>query len=149
MRDRLRYFMKLSPEQRKVLTAYESAKRSYVRATLKLKAMGIDKHGHIIDVKEPIDPDWIITLVNNRFKTDISKKNRNRNIAYPRHIARYLLRHHTSLSLTEIGQLTTGADHSTVCNSIKDVINWFDTQDPWAHHVTELENIIDPKTPQP
>ncbi len=135
--------MRLSHEQKKAIKLYLTAKRFLERAKIKLAAMGVTEDGQAyIEHKDPIDPDWIIDLVNNKFKTDISRKTRQRGVAYPRHIARYLLRHYTSLSMVDIGQITTGADHTTVCHSVENVKNWFETGDDWANHVRELEQII-------
>lgn len=46
-------------------------------------------------------------------------KTRKREYAYCRHMERYFLRQYTTLSLKSIGQRSSGADHSSIINSIK------------------------------
>ena len=49
----------------------------------------------------------------------IASASRARDITYARHIAMYLLRHHGSRPLTEIGKLLGGRDHSTVLHACR------------------------------
>ncbi|MCH8025235.1 MAG: chromosomal replication initiator protein DnaA [Chloroflexi bacterium] len=49
----------------------------------------------------------------------IASASRARDITYARHIAMYLLRHHGSRPLSEIGQLLGGRDHSTVLHACR------------------------------
>ena len=49
----------------------------------------------------------------------IASASRARDITYARHIAMYLLRHHGSRPLAEIGKLLGGRDHSTVLHACR------------------------------
>lgn len=49
--------------------------------------------------------------------SDLSSKRRTRNLSFPRHIAMYLCRKHTTASYPEIGQLFGGRDHSSVIHA--------------------------------
>ncbi len=74
--------------------------------------------------KTKISPDLIMKIVASFFQTKISDLKSNRKhkvITYPRQIAMYLMRRHTSLSLPEIGQKFGGKDHSTVIHAIKKI----------------------------
>ena len=53
-------------------------------------------------------------------ESDLRGKSRKKTIANPRHIAIYLIRKHTELSLSEIGKLF-GRDHSTIISSCKKI----------------------------
>ncbi|GHU12657.1 chromosomal replication initiator protein DnaA [Spirochaetia bacterium] len=56
---------------------------------------------------------------------DLKGKKRTQNIAYPRHLAMYIIRETTEYTTTEIGQEFGGRDHSTVmhaCQKIEDRI---------------------------
>lgn len=49
--------------------------------------------------------------------SDMVSKRRNKNLAFPRHIAMYLCRKHTAYSYPEIGQSFGGRDHSSVIHA--------------------------------
>lgn len=74
--------------------------------------------------------------------------NRGREIVYPRHIAKHLLKKFTTLSLKQIGtnfksqrrKFKKYQDHTTVLHSLKTVKNWYDTHDEWADHVNKIIN---------
>jgi len=60
---------------------------------------------------------YIIDTICSRFsisRDQLTGRSRTRDITYPRHLAMYLLRELGSCSLTQIGQLLGGRDHSTV-----------------------------------
>ena len=73
--------------------------------------------------------------------TEIKKKSNTKTIAFPRQVAMYLLRHHTDLSLPEIGKLFGDKHHSTVMHSI-DRIQKMRTEDPSMDRV--LNNLSAP-----
>ena len=67
-------------------------------------------------------PQQIIDIVCRHFavsQQQIAGASRSRDITYARHIAMYLLRHHGSRPLTEIGKLLGGRDHSTVLHACR------------------------------
>ncbi len=49
--------------------------------------------------------------------SDMKTKKRTRQVAYPRHVAMYLAREMTDLTLPEIGAHFGGRDHSTVIHA--------------------------------
>lgn len=64
-----------------------------------------------------VDPAQIISTVANHFnllESDLTGPSRSRQIVRARHIAMFLLREETSLSLPQIGRMLGGRDHTTV-----------------------------------
>ncbi|MBI3252437.1 MAG: chromosomal replication initiator protein DnaA [Candidatus Omnitrophica bacterium] len=53
--------------------------------------------------------------------SDMTAKRRSRNVVYPRHIAMYLSREMTSLSLPEIGEQFGGRDHTTILHAYEKI----------------------------
>jgi len=76
---------------------------------------------HYIDPEpDAMTPERIIAMVAERYGVTaeaISGKRRTRKIAAPRHVAMYMMRQLTDLSLTEIGRCFGGRDHSTVLHA--------------------------------
>ena len=67
-----------------------------------------------------ITVDKIKDIVASEFRlkiSDLSSKRRTRNLSFPRHIAMYLCRKHTTSSYPEIGALFGGRDHSSVIHA--------------------------------
>jgi chromosomal replication initiator protein len=67
--------------------------------------------------KKIITPELIIDVVAEHYNitpSDIYSKDKSRSISYPRQIVMYLCRRLTELSVTEIGKVLGGRDHSTV-----------------------------------
>ena len=66
--------------------------------------------------KKIITPELIVDVVAEHYiiSSDIYSKNKSRSISYPRQIVMYLCRKLTELSVTEIGKVLGGRDHSTV-----------------------------------
>jgi len=67
--------------------------------------------------KKIITPELIVDVVAEHYNitsSDIYSKNKSRSISYPRQIVMYLCRKLTELSVTEIGKVLGGRDHSTV-----------------------------------
>ena len=52
---------------------------------------------------------------------DLLSQRRTKNLAFPRHVAMYLSKELTQLTLTEIGQFFGGRDHSTVLHAINKI----------------------------
>ena len=50
--------------------------------------------------------------------SNMKTKKRTRQVAYPRHVAMYLAREMTDLTLPEIGEYFGGRDHSTVIHAV-------------------------------
>ncbi len=79
----------------------------------------------IVETQKKITVDLIQRKVAEYFEirpSDMTAKRRSKNVVYPRHIAMYLCREMTGLSLPEIGDHFGGRDHTTVlhaCDKIK------------------------------
>ncbi len=74
------------------------------------------------DPEIQITPESIRSTVASHYKTDVEtlqSRRRDRNTATARHVAIYLTREMTSLSLPQIGGLYGDRDHTTVLNSIE------------------------------
>jgi chromosomal replication initiator protein len=66
----------------------------------------------------------IIDLVCEQYNVrlnDLLSQRRTKNLAYPRHVAMYLTKELTQLTLTEIGSFFGGRDHSTVLHAINKI----------------------------
>ena len=70
---------------------------------------------------------------------DLNSLKRSRNIAKPRHVAMYLARKHTSLSLPEIGRNFGGKDHTSVMHAVKKIEENFKTDLSFQSKFRDLE----------
>ncbi|MEN8190016.1 MAG: chromosomal replication initiator protein DnaA [Thermodesulfobacteriota bacterium] len=78
----------------------------------------------IVDIVRQLSPDLITEFVSKQFQIsvkDMQSKSRKKIITFPRQVAMFLSRKHTSESLADIGKLFN-RDHATVLHSIK-VVN--------------------------
>lgn len=76
------------------------------------------------DEEKPITAEEIMRTVSDYYKVrvkDLKAKDNRREIALPRHVAIYLTKELTSLSLPEIGRRFGGKHHSTIIHSIKKI----------------------------
>lgn len=71
-----------------------------------------------------VNTEYILSVVANYFNVtsdEILSSKRTQEIAYARHIAMYLIREFTNLSLPKIGKELGGRNHATILNGIKNV----------------------------
>ena len=73
--------------------------------------------------------------------TDMSSKNRSKQIAYPRQIAMYLCRQLTDLSLIKIAN-SFERDHSTVMHGVDKISKDMTSDDSFKDEINELISII-------
>ncbi|MBI3315403.1 MAG: chromosomal replication initiator protein DnaA, partial [Candidatus Omnitrophica bacterium] len=79
----------------------------------------------IVETQKKITVDLIQRKVAEYFEirpSDMSARRRSKNVVYPRHLAMFLSREMTGLSLPEIGEHFGGRDHTTVlhaCDKIR------------------------------
>ena len=69
------------------------------------------------NTKREITPEYVIEIVADHYNlkpSDLASSRRNKEVAYPRQIAMYLIRQLTSLPYKSIGQILGGRDHTTV-----------------------------------
>lgn len=74
--------------------------------------------------------------------SDLSSKRRTKNLSFPRHIAMYLCRKHTTSSYPEIGHEFGGRDHSSVIHASHVVSSKLKESEELKQIVTELERHI-------
>lgn len=78
----------------------------------------------IVETQTKITIDLIQRKVAEYFdlhSSDLTAKSRSKNVVYPRHIAMYLSREITGLSLPEIGEKFGGRDHTTVLHAYEKI----------------------------
>ena len=73
---------------------------------------------------------------------DLTAKSRSRPLTQARHIAMYLIRENTGLSLVKIGELFGGRDHSTVLHAIGKVQDEMRARDATFRQVQDLTRIV-------
>jgi chromosomal replication initiator protein len=73
---------------------------------------------------------------------DLLSKSRSRPLTQARHIAMYLMRECTGLSLVKIGELFGGRDHTTVLHGIKKIETEMQARDQTFSHVQDLTRIV-------
>jgi chromosomal replication initiator protein len=71
--------------------------------------------------------------------SDIISKRRTKNLSFPRHIAMYLCRKHTTASYPEIGEHFGGRDHSSVIHAATVVSSKLSTDAQVKSFVDEIE----------
>lgn len=94
-----------------------------------------------------INTEYILSIVANYFNLtsdEILSSKRTQEISYARHIAMYLLREFTGLSLPKIGKELGGRNHATILNGINNIKNSMekneDTKKIVEELITNLEN---------
>lgn len=90
-----------------------------------------------------LPPAVIIDLVQKRFEVIITKRTRKKEYVEPRHIACYLLKKYTRMSLMEIGEYTGGLDHTTVINAINNVKKFMSIESDYLDKVFDLEEQLE------
>ncbi len=73
---------------------------------------------------------------------ELVSKSRSRPLTHARHIAMYLMRENTGLSLVKIGEIFGGRDHTTVLHGIKKVEDEMRARDATFRQVQDLTRII-------
>lgn len=89
--------------------------------------------------------DDIKKAVSNHFKVKVSEivsKRRTRNLAFPRHIAMYLCRKHTTCSYPEIGGYFGGRDHSSVIHAANVVSSKLNSDPDVQDHIRTIERAL-------
>jgi chromosomal replication initiator protein len=77
---------------------------------------------------------------------DLTSKSRSRPLTQARHIAMYLVRECTGLSLVKIGEIFGGRDHTTVLHGIKKVEDEMRARDATFRQVQDLTRIVRGRT---
>ncbi len=74
--------------------------------------------------------------------SEIISKRRTKNLSFPRHIAMYLCRKHTTASYPEIGEHFGGRDHSSVIHAASVVTSKISTDETVKELIEEIEKVI-------
>ncbi len=88
-----------------------------------------------------VNTEYILSIVANYFNLtsdEILSSKRTQEIAYARHIAMYLMREFTGLSLPKIGKELGGRNHATILNGIKNIKNSMEKNEDTKKIVEEL-----------
>jgi chromosomal replication initiator protein len=78
--------------------------------------------------RDRVEPSHVVKTVARAFNVEAGQllgRDRSRDVALPRHVAMYLLREDSNISLPQIGEAMGGRDHTTVihaCNKVADLI---------------------------
>ncbi len=89
--------------------------------------------------------DDIKRVVSSHFHIKVSEmvsKRRTKNLSFPRHIAMYLCRKHTTASYPEIGSQFGGRDHSSVIHAANVVSTKIETVAEVKGHIQEIEQSL-------
>lgn len=92
-----------------------------------------------------ITVDDIKKAVSNHFEikvSDIISKRRTKNLSFPRHVAMYLCRKHTTASYPEIGEHFGGRDHSSVIHAASVVSSKLSTDAKVKELIENIEKIV-------
>ena len=73
---------------------------------------------------------------------DIKGKSRNKNIILARHISIYLSSKLTSYSLSEIGKMMNGKDHTTIMHSVDRIKSLLETDESVRNAVNSIEKSL-------
>jgi len=88
---------------------------------------------NIDDIKKAVAQHFSIKV------SEIVSKRRTKNLSFPRHVAMYLCRKHTTASYPEIGEKFGGRDHSSVIHAASVVANKVSDETSVRELVSEIE----------
>ncbi|RMG41156.1 MAG: chromosomal replication initiator protein DnaA [Candidatus Dadabacteria bacterium] len=74
--------------------------------------------------------------------SEMVSKRRTKNLSFPRHIAMYLCRKHTTCSYPEIGTHFGGRDHSSVIHAANVVKSKLENVDEVKEHIAKIEQML-------
>lgn len=88
---------------------------------------------------------FINQLVADYYQVDIATPSREFKYSHPRQIAHYLVRKHTSLSLSQIARFTNLKDHTTILFSLNKVKKLLVEDADIIEEIADIEAIIENK----
>jgi len=92
--------------------------------------------------KSDVKPDEIVKRVADTFGVSVEKmlgRDRSREVALPRQIAMYILRHEANISLPQIGETLGGRDHTTVMYGCEKIADLLERDDRVRRQVLEIK----------
>jgi chromosomal replication initiator protein len=117
------------------LSSLQSMPITYELAQTALKPLFKPKKIHVTveDIRLVVSEHFNIKV------SEIISKRRTKNLSFPRHIAMYLCRKHTTASYPEIGGYFGGRDHSSVIHAANVVATKIKEQAEVRNHIDEIE----------
>ena len=98
--------------------------------------------------KKIITPELIVDVVAEQYNissSDIYSKNKSRSISFPRQVVMYLCRKLTDLSVTDIGKVLGGRDHSTILHGYDKISTGIDEDSTLNNTIDILIKKINPE----
>ncbi|MBI4666625.1 MAG: chromosomal replication initiator protein DnaA [Nitrospinae bacterium] len=99
-----------------------------------------DEAAKILDIKQiqkAVCDFYLIKLV------DVKSKSRLKSVAMPRHVAMFLCREFTNVSLPEIGRAFGGRDHTTVMHAVEKIRNEVEVNTQLYNEINEIKKNLD------
>ena len=93
-------------------------------------------------VETLIEPIAIITIIQNRYRIEISKRTRKKEYVEPRMLASFFLHKYTLLSLKRIGFYVGVSDHTSVLHHVHSVQDSMDVYKHYADNVASIDEEI-------
>lgn len=124
--------------------------RLHAMASLQNKSVSLDLaqtalEPLLVSKKVYISVDDIKRVVSDHFQIKVSEmvsKRRTKNLSFPRHIAMYLCRKHTTCSYPEIGSHFGGRDHSSVIHAANVVAAKIKASSDVRAHIERIEQLL-------
>lgn len=98
--------------------------------------------------KKVITPELIVDVVAEQYNissSDIYSKNKSRSVSFPRQVVMYLCRKLTDLSVTDIGKVLGGRDHSTILHGFDKISTGIDEDSTLSNTIDILIKKINPE----
>jgi chromosomal replication initiator protein len=95
--------------------------------------------------RSEVQPKDVIQAVENTFGISEERllgRDRSREVALPRQIAMYLLRHEANTSLPQIGEVLGGRDHTTVMYACEKIADMLERDDHLRRQVLEVRELL-------
>jgi chromosomal replication initiator protein len=103
----------------------------------------------LIPQRNTFEPSRVVDVVANVFGITSEKllgRNRTREVALPRQVAMYLLRHEGNVSLPQIGEMVGGRDHTTVMYACEKVADMMERDDSLRRQMLQIREQLFGKT---
>ena len=103
----------------------------------------------LIPQRNTFEPSRVVDVVARTFGITSEKllgRNRTREVALPRQVAMYLLRHEANVSLPQIGEMVGGRDHTTVIYACEKVADMLERDELLRRQVLQIRDQLNGKT---
>ena len=95
----------------------------------------------LLPQRNTFEPSRVVDVVASVFGVSTEKllgRNRTREVALPRQVVMYLLRHEGNVSLPQIGEMVGGRDHTTVIYACEKVADMMERDDLLRRQVVQI-----------